>query len=278
MKSKVLLQPVKDYEQCKAFVERFYQDDSLMDFRFANLNQIQHNLSGAIEKGNGYGVYRGEVLVGVFGFLVITEEKYIEMTVGLSDDPEAYEMIFWFLEKNFIGCQIDFVFNPKNAILKTILMRKGAEFETEQMKMVFRGEAPYMDTTGIVPFSSEYTEQYLNIHNTDMYWTGEKVIAAPEKFRTFLAVEAGKVIGYLDVTHCFDENEPYDFMVVEACRRRGYGRKLLAKALQENSPKQMMLMVAVDNFMSIPLYESMGFVKEENENCQTVYWNRMNKQ
>ncbi len=272
MKSKVLLQPVKDYEQCKAFVERFYQNDSLMDFRFANLNQIQHNLSGAIEKGSGYGVYRGEALVGVFGFLMLPEEKYIEMTVGLSDDPEAYEMIFWFLEKNFIGFQIDFVFNPKNAILKTILMRKGAEFETEQMKMVFWGEVPDMDTTGIVPFSSEYTEQYLNIHNTDMYWTGEKVLAAPEKFRTFLAVQDGKVVGYLDVTHCFDENEPYDFMVVEAYRRRGYGRKLLAKALQENSPKQMMLMVAVDNFMSIPLYESMGFVKEENENCLTAHW------
>ena len=52
--------------------------------------------------------------------------------------------------------------------------------------------------------------EYCVIHGKDMYWTGEKIAAAPEKFRTFLAINQGRVVGYLDVTHCFEENEPYD--------------------------------------------------------------------
>ena len=83
--------------------------------------------------------------------------------------------------------------------------------------------------------------EYCVIHGKDMYWTGEKIAAAPEKFRTFLAINQGRVIGYLDVTHCFEENEPYDIYVLPEYRRKGYGRKLLAKALDCNQPRGMML-------------------------------------
>ncbi len=42
----------------------------------------------------------------------------------------------------------------------------------------------------------------------DRYWTGEKVLAAPEVFRVLLALEAGEVSGYIDLTHNSTENEP----------------------------------------------------------------------
>ena len=61
-------------------------------------------------------------------------------------------------------------------------------------------------------------------------------------------------------------------MVKEEYRRKGYGRQLLAKALQENEPKEMMLLVDFDNTPAINLYESMGFVKKESGNLLTAYW------
>ena len=116
------------------------------------------------------------------------------------------------------------------------------------------------------------THVYCAIHNKDMYWTGEKVMQAQDRFRTFLAIHDGKVVGYMDVTYIFQENEPFDLFVLEEYRRRGYGRKLLAKALEMNQPNGMMLLVDVDNDPAIRLYESMGFVKVQGQNNLTAHW------
>ena len=111
--------------------------------------------------------------------------------------------------------------------------------------------------------------EYCVIHGKDMYWTGEKIAAAPEKFRTFLAINQGCVVGYLDVTHCFEENEPYDIYVLPEYRRKGYGRKLLAKALDCNQPRGMMLLVETDNTAAIRLYELMNFKTVPGQNSLT---------
>lgn len=105
-----------------------------------------------------------------------------------------------------------------------------------------------------------------------MYWTGEKVAAAPERFRIFLAIDGGRVVGYLDVTHCFEENEPYNLFVLPEYRRRGFGRKLLAAALECNRPKGMMLLVETDNTAAIRLYESMNFKTVPGQNSLTAHW------
>ena len=129
-----------------------------------------------------------------------------------------------------------------------------------------------IDTTCVELLSEQHTEQYCAIHNTDMYWTGEKVVQAQDRFRTFLAIHDGKVVGYMDVTYTFKENEPFDFLVLEEYRRMGYGRKLLAKALEMNQPNGMMLLVDADNYPAIRLYESMGFAKVQGQNNLTAHW------
>ena len=105
-----------------------------------------------------------------------------------------------------------------------------------------------------------------------MYWTGEKVVQAQDRFRTFLAIHDGKVVGYMDVTYIFEENEPVDLFVLEEYRRMGYGRKLLAKALEMNVPNAMMLLVDIDHDPAIHLYESMGFAKVQGQNNLTAHW------
>lgn len=138
--------------------------------------------------------------------------------------------------------------------------------------MVLGKPVPGLDTTGVELLSGKYAQQYCDLHNKDMYWTGEKVADAQDRFRTFLAIHHGKVVGYLDVTHTFQENEIYDLFVWKAYRRMGYGRKLLAKALEMNQPKGMMLLVDADNDPAIRLYASMGFEKVQNQNNLTARW------
>ena len=52
----------------------------------------------------------------------------------------------------------------------------------------------------------------------------------------------------------------------------GYGRKLLAKAIESNIPNGMFLYLDADNTPALRLYESMGFVKADGQNNLTSHW------
>ena len=211
-------------------------------------------------------------ITGLFVLLVIDDEKYVEITMGLSKSKEAYTELFDYLSQYFNGYQIDFSFNPCNEILRNILKEKSAVFRVEQQKMVLKRIPETTDMPGVESIDDQYTEGYLAIHDTSNYWTGERVLEDPDRFHVLVAVEEHKVVGYLDLTKNYDENEPYDVFVKEECRRKGYGKKLLAKAIELNKPKGMSLMVDVDNVPAIRLYTSMGFEEVEGQNCVYATW------
>ena len=122
-----------------------------------------------------------------------------------------------------------------------------------------------------MPYRPEFRAQYLALHTVDRYWTGERVLDAPEIFRVLLAIEDGEVSGYIDLTYNSAENEPYDLFVRKESRRRGLGRALLAAAIRENHPNSMSLLVDIDNEPAISLYESQGFARAEGENNITAH-------
>lgn len=270
-----MIRIIKTYEECKDFASGFNGDPNFSDPMLCDEEQVQCNLIKSIEKPDRHcplGIYRGDQMIGLFVFLVLREEKYIEMLVGLSREKEAYLEALHYLEQCYPGFSADFVFNPGNYLLKELLDLRNAEYEQEQQKMVLGIPVLGIDTTDVELFSEQYTEQYCTLHNKDMYWTGEKVVQAKDRFRTFLAIHDNKVVGYMDVTYTFKENEPFDLFVLEEYRRKGYGRKLLAKALEMNQPNGMMLLVDADNDPAIRLYESMGFTKVQGQNNLTAHW------
>ena len=270
-----MIQTIKTYDECREFASGFQGDPNFSDPTLCNEEQMRWNLVKSIEAPDGhcvFGVYRGEQMIGLFAFLVSRDEGYLEMLVGLSREREAYAEMFAYLEQNYPGYNADFVFNPGNYLLKELLTQRRAEFEPEQQKMVLGNPVPDVDTTGVEMLSEQYAEQYCAMHTRDVYWIGERVMQAQDRFRTLLAVHDGKVVGYVDVTYTFQENEPFDLFILEAYRRRGYGRRLLAKALKMNAPNGMMLHVDVDNVPAIRLYESMGFAKAPGQNTLTAHW------
>ena len=271
----MMIRIIKSYDECRDFVLDLQGDPCFSDPMLTNAEQVQCNLVKSIDNPDMHcaiGVFQENQMVGLFVFLVFRDEQYIEMLVGLSREKESYLAVFRYLEQCYPGYRADFVFNPGNYLLKSLLESRKAEFEPEQQKMVLTKSIQGYDTTGVELFEKKYTEQYCFIHNKDMYWTGERVVEAQDQFRTLLAIHNGKVIGYMDVTYTFDENEPFDLFVLEEYRRMGYGRKLLAKALEMNYPKGMMLLVEVDNRPAICLYESMGFTKVQGQNNLTAHW------
>lgn len=274
MEGIVTAKSVMSFDECELFVNSFRTDDIFSDPMLSNAEQIKCNLINAIEKNDIHvviSICMNRQMIGLFSFLALKDEQYLEMLVGLSRYEEAYSTMFAYLKEHFIGYSADFVFNPNNYLLYDCLKQNGAEFYGEEQRMVYNNSTLNVDTTGVELLTELYIPSYVEMHRSDMYWTCDKILAAKDRFRTLIAIENGAVVGYLDVTYCHEENEPYDLWVKEEYRRKGYGRKLLAKALEMNKPKGMMVLVEIHNEAAVHLYESMGFEKIDNQNSVAAH-------
>jgi ribosomal protein S18 acetylase RimI-like enzyme len=267
-----MIKIINNLDKYYSFIDSFYEDVSFSDPHLNDMKEKNEDISEWVARVDHYCfvVESNGKTVGLFVFVIYEDEKYMEMLAGLSKDEEAVEEMLRYIDENYRGYHADFVFNPEWLILKKGLEKRGAHFDTEQQRMVYTHKQLNIDTDGIVPYSEKYKNQYIEIHEKDMYWTAEKTIEAKNRFNIFLAVENDNVIGYIDVTNCHRENEPYSLYVKPEYRRKGIGTKLLYKALKTNEPKKMMLFVDVDNIPAIKLYESLGFIKKENANTQTA--------
>lgn len=247
------------------FISLISKDCKLTDPHFMYDNG---NLYDAFGKKNQmvFASKQGDNVTGIFVWSVIEEERYAEMIIGFAQTKRAmYEMLDY-MEDNHNGYQADFVINPNNEIIRSVLHEKKADFDIEQQRMLHNGKGIFTNQKCIEEYSSKWKEEYCSIHSADTYWTAEKVLGNPDTFRVLLAIEQGKVVGYIDVTHCFDINEPYDLYVKPENKRMGYEKALLESALKHNSHKPMMVLVAVDNVEEIKLYESAGFETLEGQN------------
>lgn len=255
------------------FINEINEDPDFCDPMLCSMEQMRCNLLEAPDKpaNQVWGVYQNEEMTGLFVFLVEEEEAYIEMLVGLSRSRKAYGEMLSFLKEKYKGYQADFVYNPGNTLLSGLLNGERAEFYAEQQKMVLKREVSHESRHKIELYSPVYRDQYISMHSNDGYWTADKVIEAQDRFRIILAIEKEEVAGYIDITHKYDENEPYDIFVKEKYRGKGYGKAMLARAIELNRPKDMMLLVEADNTAAIALSESLGFVRVPGGNSITAH-------
>lgn len=268
-----MLKKLNDVKEHLDFINEIKSDSNFSDPMLCTDENMKFNL---LEASNNpanhiYGVFDENVLVALFVFLILDDEKYIEMLVGLSKNSKAYVEMFSYLKTEFKGYSIDFVYNPNNYLLHEILSNEQAEFEVEQQKMILRNKITHYSNHQVELYSQKYYEQYKAIHSTDVYWTADKVIATPEVFRIILAIENDEVVGYIDITHKFDENEPYDIFVKSEYRRKGYAKAMLAKAIELNKPHKMNTQVDIDNVGAISLFSSLGFEEVCGENNITAH-------
>jgi ribosomal protein S18 acetylase RimI-like enzyme len=118
----------------------------------------------------------------------------------------------------------------------------------------------------VILYSDKYKEEYIKLHLKEAYWTGDKVLTAFDKFRVILAIKDNKVVGYIDITHKYEENEPYDVFVKEEYRNMGIATDMLSYAIELDKNKRIMLLVDIDNEIAIRLYEKLGFKKVKGNN------------
>ncbi len=256
---------IHSFEEYASFINEISTDPRYSDPHFA---YNERNLYDALKKKGqrAFVSLKDEKVVGLFVWLILSDDRYIEMIIGLSKEGAAYAEMLTYLEERYPGYQMDLVLNPQNDVLCHLLGSKNASFVVEQQKMVWVKEAQTVSDRQIVVYSPEWKEQYCAMHRTDTFWTAEKVLAARDKFRVLLAIEDGRVVGYLDVTYCYEENEPYVLYVKPEYARMGYEQALLAAAIELNKPHGMMVLVDVDAPDEIEIFRSAGFETVEGQN------------
>ena len=146
------------------------------------------NLYNSLRKENrkAYIVAEGEKVNGLFVWLILPNEKYIEMLIGLSKEESSIREMLAFIESEYKGYQLDFVINPQHNLFYNLLQSKNAKFEEEQQWMAWEKEIDNLYQHEIVLLTQEYEAQYIEKHNKDTYWIAEKVIEAKDKFRESL--------------------------------------------------------------------------------------------
>ena len=263
-----MITKIKTISEISDFALGFGNDVSFSDPMLRTGKAFEQNLTRAISHPEEHcviGVYSGNVLKGVFSFLVKADERYLEMLAGLSREEEAYEEMLDYLKQRFPSYEVNFVYNPRNHLIRSALEARGADFDPEQLRLVWDSRPPvWNDFCIVVPYEAAYQGDYLAIHRDEgRYWTAEKVIAAADRFHIFLALRQGRVVGYIDVTYPYAENEPYDIFICKEERKRGYGKALLGKALAANGSCGMAALVERNNTAAVRLFQSMGFIIDQ---------------
>ena len=208
-------------------------------------------------------VLENGIVKGLFVFIILPDDRYVEMLIGFTKVEEVFTEMLEYIENNYCGYQMDFVFNPLNTAIFKPLKLKGAIFEPEQMKMIQDGSVPNVSTNSIKLLSDKLVKQYCDLHSTDTYWTAERILLAQDKFRVLLAVKDGQVLGYLDVQCCYEINEIYALSVRPEAAQQGYDLALLVKAIELNRPNQMMVVVDADAEEEIGLLMAGGKISEQ---------------
>ncbi|MDO4564919.1 MAG: GNAT family N-acetyltransferase [Clostridia bacterium] len=260
-----MIRKLDSFDEYIEFINYVMEDSCFTDPHYMYNND---NLFNALKKKNHatFVVTYDNRIAGLFVWLIVPENRYIEMITGLSKEERAYFEMLAYLENRYRDYQMDFVFNPKNKALRACLIAKRAKFDTEQQRMIWvRDECVASDFETIL-FQAEFKKQYLEMHNRDTYWTGERVLDALDRFRVFLALDNKAIIGYLDVTFCYDENEPYGLLVKEGYENRGVEQALLSEAIRLNKPRKMTAFVNADDPKAIALFESVGFETMTGQN------------
>lgn len=255
-----------------SFINPLINDEIYSNPMLKTEEQINYNLLRVIYDNDDFilGVYDEDRLVGVFSFLVELDEKYLELLFAYSKEYNAYIEMMEYLYKNYKGYNCDIIINPKNEIFKDVLSKYNSIFEPLQYYMVLEYIVKYNHNKNIVKYLDKYKDEYFLIHEKDMYWTADKVIEAKDKFKTLLAIDNEKVVGYIDYTYRYDTNEPYSLFVKEEYRNKGFGTALLYEAIKDNLPKNMSLRVDYDNICAINIYEKLGFVKDDSNSSILV--------
>ena len=237
------------------------------------LNEINIELSKILSHKNDFivSIKNNENISGIGIFFYEPNEKYIECMGGFFNDESDFRLIMKYLKKKHNKHHIDFIFPLENTNVLSYLKNINGIFDKPEiyLEVDYKSFIQKKCKINITELSKENYELYLKVHNDqNIYWTGKRIIEAPEIFKVFIIANKEKIEGYINITYGKQTNEIYKLFVEN--ENIEYMEALINAAVTNVLCKDSKLVVLVDleDIKKISLYKNFGFT--EKYTSQTV--------
>lgn len=215
-------------------------------------------------------------MCGVLALLVDPQEKYLEAIGGVFAERNYHRVaraFFEYIARSFSGYSMHAAYPEENEQAVKFMESLGAELEDFDYEMrLQKGEfqicSRYND---VVQLTERYFESFVEFHDArhpDVFWAGEKLLDAKDKFRIHIVTENEEVIG--SVVTSRQTEEIYFISVAKHKQGLGYEKALLLQAVQdafENGGEELLAMVERGNLSEINLFKKLGF--QVTDTCLT---------
>lgn len=214
-------------------------------------------------------------IVGVLGLCVESKDKYLEAVGGVFAEENYHDIalqFFQYLKEKYAGFHFDAAYPKENIDAICFMQAFGAKCIGVDLEMTLKKHdlKSTKDNKEVVLLNQKYYELFSRFHddsNANVYWSGERLLSALNKFDIFIALDKDEVIGSI-VTSIFGnkKREIYFMDIEKGYHRQGYAKALLEKSINRafsSGANELMVMIGEENIPAINLYESFGFQKTD---------------
>lgn len=215
----------------------------------------------------------GNDILGVLALLVEPEDMYLEFVGGIfaeSNYRMVSEEFFKYIRDKYKGYKLNAAYPEENVqaieFMESIdakLMNFDYEYriKKDNFKSLYKAD-------DVIYIKEKYYENFIKHHNRinpDVYWTGEKLINALDKFDMFIALEDDTVIGSIVTSKFNKEVDEIYFLSVEneddhlekALLNRGVSHAF------SNGTRELILMIGKEDAKLINICEEIGFIRSD---------------
>jgi N-acetylglutamate synthase-like GNAT family acetyltransferase len=270
---KTELQQVTDYayrlnlnpvHRCKAFPLDFND----ISKQFEKMLAHPHDRLLIFEENNQ--------ICGVLALLADPHEKYLEAIGGVFAERKYHlvaKAFFDYIARSYSGYSMHAAYPEENEQAIKFMESIGAELEDSDYEMrIKKGEILVCCCCkDVMQLTERYFASFKEFHDAqhpNVFWTGEKLLDAQDKFRIHIVTENEKVIG--SVVTSRQTEEIFFIAVVDDKQESAYGKPLLLQAVQDafaDGAEELLSMVERDNDSKINLFENLGF--KRTDTCLT---------
>ena len=141
-----MIQEIHSFDEYEDFIRELAGHPLYSDPHFTyDKDNLYHSLKAKDEYA--FAVSDNGTTEGLFVWIILPDDRYIEMLIGFTRKEEAFTEMLSYMEKQYCGYHMDFVFNPQNIAISQPLKLKGAKFDPEQQKMILTGPTPNASTS-----------------------------------------------------------------------------------------------------------------------------------
>lgn len=221
-------------------------------------------------------------ILGALALLVEPKEKYIEVVSDVYTKKNYEEIamqFFKYIREKYTGFQLDAVYSEENKEAICFMKSIGARCHGIDIKMRLRKNEYHSSKSNkkIIPLSEKYYEDFCRLHDEnhpDVYWNGERILSALDRYDVLIAVEKDELVGSVVCEFGGDKRKYISFIETDKrYRRQGHAKSLLGEAIDRaflSDVDELALDVEIDNNPAICLYKSFGFQKVDASSLYSI--------